>query len=202
MYYHYPLYIRLWHLLNAIFFLVLIVTGLNLQYYDPDNSFITLQLSVKLHKVCGIGLSVSYLVFLIGNMMTGNGKHYRISLKGSGNRILLQIRYYMNGFFRHEKPPFPVNEERKFNPLQAISYMITMYIGIPVLIITGWGLLFPETVPNRILGIGGLLLTDLLHVIVGFLMSLFLFVHIYMCTVRIKPASNFRAIITGWGEKE
>lgn len=202
MYYHYPKYIRLWHLLNAIFFLVLILTGLNMKYYDPDNSFISLLISVTLHKICGISLSASYLIFFIGNMISGNGKHYRISLKGSGNRISLQISYYLKGFFKHEKPPFPVNEERKFNPIQAVSYMMAMYFGMPVILITGLGLLFPEIIPDNVFGIGGLLLTDLLHVITGFLMSVFMFVHIYMCTVRTKPLGSYRAIITGWNEKE
>jgi thiosulfate reductase cytochrome b subunit len=188
--------------LNALFFLVLIITGLNMQYSDPDNPFISFSISVKLHNICGIGLTASYLIFLIGNMITGNGKFYRIPVKGLFKRISLQARYYIRGFFKHEKAPFPVNGDRKFNPLQAISYTTAMYIGVPLLFITGLGLLIPEIVPGRIFGISGLLLSDLVHVITGFLMSVFMLVHIYMCTIRKKPAGSFRAIITGWIEVE
>jgi len=48
----------------------------------------------------------------------------------------------------------------------------------------------------------GLLVTDLLHIIMGFLMSIFMFVHIYFSTFGKTPLSNFRAIITGWLETE
>src|SRR4030043_276585 len=120
MYHHYPLYIRLWHLLNALFFLFLILTGLNMQFSNPDHPFISFAISIRLHKICGVGLALNYLLFFIG----------------------------------------------------------------------------------KIFGTGGLLLTDLIHVILGFLMSLCMFVHIYKCTLAKTPSSSFRAIITGWQQVE
>ncbi len=75
---------------------------------------------------------------------------------------------------------FPLTEDRKFNPLQSFIYAIALYAGVPVLMLTGWGLLFPETVLREAFGVSGLLLTDLLDVITGFLLSIFLFVHIYL----------------------
>jgi thiosulfate reductase cytochrome b subunit len=79
-----------------------------------------------------------------------------------------------------------------------------MYIGVPLLFLTGLGLMFPGIVVNKIFGISGLLLTDLIHVIAGFLMAVFMIVHIYMSTLGKTPFSSFRAIITGWqqGDKE
>ena len=77
-----------------------------------------------------------------------------------------------------------------------------MYIGVPVLIITGWGLLFPEAVLDRVFGVNGLIATDLLHVITGFFLSCFMFIHIYTCSIGKNPKENYRAIITGWAEVE
>ena len=202
MHYHYPVYIRLWHLLNALFFLALIMTGLSMQYSNPDSPFISFPLSVKLHNISGIGLTANYLIFFIGNIISGNGKHYREPLKNLDKKYYLQVKYYISGFFKREKPPYPVTEKNKFNPSQAISYAVAMYIGVPLLLITGWGLLFPETILSRVFGVSGLVLTDLLHVITGFLMSVFMFVHIYICTIGKNPFGNFRAIITGWSEAE
>lgn len=196
--YLYPLFVRLWHLLNALFFLVLIATGLSMQYSNPDNPVISFPLAVKMHNICGIGLSLNYLIFLVGNAVTGNGKHYRLAMKGLGKRLRLQLRHYMVGIFRKEDPPFPITEASKFNPLQAVSYAMAMYIGLPVLLITGWGMLFPETVLKSFSGVGGILLTDLLHVITGFILSVFMIVHIYMCTIGTRPGSNFVSMITGW----
>lgn len=200
MIYHYPIYLRIWHFLNAIFFLLLILTGISMQYSNPDAPLISFSLSVTLHNICGIGLTFNYLIFLIGNSVSGNGKHYRIHWKNARQRIRKQLRFYISGYFKKENPPYPVTEDRKFNPLQAFTYALTMYLGIPLLIVTGWGLLFPETILEMVFGVSGLLVTDLVHVIVGFLLSIFMIVHIYLCTLGLNPKGNFRAIITGWHE--
>ena len=202
MVYHYQGFIRLWHLLNALFFLVLILTGLSMQYSNPDAPLIPFATSVKMHNVCGIGLTSNYLIFFIGNIISGNIKQFKVQWKGLRKKVMQQLRYYFFGYLKLEKSPFPVTEDRKFNPLQAVTYAMVMYIGVPVLFITGWGLLFPETILDRIFGLSGLLATDLVHVIVGFLLSIFMFVHIYTCTIGKNPRKNFRAIITGWADVE
>ena len=81
MYYHYPLYIRFWHILNALFFLLLILTGLSMQYSNPDSPLISFPVSVKIHNICGIGLTINYLLFLLGNIISGNHKNYRMQMK-------------------------------------------------------------------------------------------------------------------------
>ena len=189
-------------MLNALFFLVLITTGISMQYANPGSSFISFATSVKLHNICGIGLSFNYLIFFIGNWISGNGKHYRTEWKGEKERLMKQARYYLTGYFKKEKPPYPVTEERKFNPLQALTYAMAMYIGLPLIIITGWGMLFPETILDRFLGVSGFLMTDLVHVIAGFLLSVFMIIHIYLCTLGTNPKANFRAILSGWHEVE
>ena len=202
MIYHYQGYIRVWHMLNALFFLVLILTGLSMQYSDPDSPLIPFATSVKLHNIFGICLTANYLVFFIGNILSGNRKQYRVQWKGLRKKIMLQLRYYLWGYLNKEKSPHPLSEDIKFNPLQAVTYAMAMYAGVPILIITGWGLLFPDAVLDRIFGLSGLLSTDLVHVITGFLLSIFMFIHIYTCSIGKSPKSNYRAIITGWAEVE
>lgn len=196
--YQYQVYTRIWHFLNAITFLILILTGLSMAYSNPDAPLIPFRLSVEMHNICGIILSLNYLIFYLGNWISGNRKHYRIQWKGLKERLIKQARYYMSGYFKGEQAPYPLNEERKFNPLQALTYALAMYAGLPVLIITGWGLLFPETILDRIFGLSGLRIADLLHSVTGFLLSVFMFIHIYICTIGADPKGNFRSIITGW----
>ncbi|KKL07464.1 hypothetical protein LCGC14_2585760 [marine sediment metagenome] len=200
--YIYPGYIRIWHLLNALFFLVLILTGISMQYSNPDSPLIPFRISVELHNIAGIGLTINYLVFIIGNSLSGNRKQYKIQWKGLWERLMKQARYYLRGYFRKEEHPFPITEDSKFNPLQAITYAMAMYLGVPLLCLTGIGLLFPETILDRIFGLSGLLVADLLHVTSGFLLSLFMIIHIYLCTLGLKPIKNFKAIFTGWHETE
>ena len=196
--YLYPKYIRLWHMLNALLMLVLILTGLSMQYSGRESNLISFPVSVQVHNICGIALTASYLLFIIGNRISRNGRHYRIQWQGLRQRIYIQLRYYLSGYFKRQDPPFPINSDRKFNPLQALTYAMAMYIGLPIVVITGFGLLFPETVLEGFLGLNGLVLTDLFHVITGYLLSIFMVIHIYLCTMGVHPRNNFRAIVTGW----
>ena len=198
MIYLYPRYIRIWHMLNTMFMLILILTGLCMQYSGMNGSIIPFPVAVRLHNISGIILTASYLLFIIGNFLSGNGKHYRIQWQGLKKRMFIQLRYYMLGYLKKQKHPYPISEVRKFNPLQAFTYALIMYIVLPLVVITGWGLLFPETVLNGILGVSGMVLTDLLHVTMGFLLSIFMIIHIYTITLGSRPLRNFRAIITGW----
>ncbi len=200
--YLYPGFIRLWHMLNAIFMLVLILTGLSMQYSARDSFMIPFHISVQLHNISGIALTASYLIFFIGNIISGNRKHYRLQWQGLRKRMFIQLRYYMFGYLKKQNHPYPVSRERKFNPLQAVTYVMVMYIGLPLVVITGFGLLFPEIIHAGIFGVNGLLLTALVHVIMGFLLSIFMIVHIYLCTMGDSPKHNFRAILTGWHNAE
>jgi thiosulfate reductase cytochrome b subunit len=123
-----------------------------------------------------------------------------MTLKGLFNRLKMQFIYYTIGIFRHEKPPFPVTKDRKFNPLQQFTYVMAMYIMVPIVFITGWALLYPEVVLTKIMGGSGLKFNDFLHVIVGFLLSFFMFVHVYFCTIGATFVSNFKSMINGFHE--
>jgi thiosulfate reductase cytochrome b subunit len=116
--------------------------------------------------------------------------------------LMKQFRFYAGGIFKGEPHPFPVTEEQKFNPLQRFSYVLAMYVGMPLLIISGFGLLFPEIVIFQVFGISGLALTDLLHIIMGFVLSIFLVIHLYTCTLGDKPGTLFKSMITGYHEEE
>jgi len=86
--------------------------------------------------------------------------------------------------------------------LQKFSYVLTMYVAFPLIIISGLGMLFPETVINRFFGISGLILTDILHITMGFLISIFMIIHIYTCTLGARPTSLFKSIISGYHESD
>jgi thiosulfate reductase cytochrome b subunit len=171
-----------------------------MQYTDMENNSYTVGFAkaVKWHNVAAMILTASYVVFFIGNLFTGNGKYYRIRRENFWSDLMKQGRYYAIGMFKGEKHPFPVTMERKFNPLQKFTYILAMYIGMPLLIISGFVLLFPEIAITNIFGISGLLLNDILHISMGFLLSIFMIIHIYTCTLGATPFSLFWGMITGF----
>lgn len=197
--YLYPIWIRIWHMTNAILCLILIVTGLSIQFSNPG-TIVKFKAAVSVHNIAGILLTVSYVMFFIGNLFTQNGVHYLIIVKGFLARLMSQMRYYTVGIFRNEQPPFPVTMESKFNPLQQFSYVLVMYLFAPIVILTGLGLLYPNFVVLDIFGVSGLNLTDLLHITAGFLISVFMCIHIYFCTIGKSPVSNFKSMINGYHE--
>lgn len=202
--YLYPIWVRLWHVINALMIIILIVTGLSMQYTDKQQYYLVVSFSraVKWHNVAAIILTINYIFYVIGNITTGNGKYYKVKKENFFQDLMKQLKYYSFGMFKGEKHPFPVTLERKFNPLQKLSYVLAMYVAVPLLIISGMGLLFPETVLNRFLGISGLILTDILHITMGFFVSIFLLIHIYTCTLGKKPTTLFKSMVSGFHESD
>ena len=198
--YLYPKWVRLWHVINAVMFIILIITGLSMQYTDKDTAsyVVGFAKAVKWHNFAAVVLVFNYIFYVTGNMLTSNGRFYRIGKKDFFLNLKMQFQYYASGMFKGEKHPFPVIEERKFNPLQKITYVLAMYVAFPLLIISGIGLLLPEITIKSVFGISGLILTDILHITMGFFMSVFMVIHVYTCTLGPKPTSLFRGIITGY----
>lgn len=202
--YLYPKWIRIWHLLNALLFLILIVTGISMQYTDKENAayIVGFSIAVKWHNFAAIALTINYIIFVTGNIFTKNGRYYQIGRQNFISDLMAQLKYYSWGMFKGEKHPFPVTELRKFNPLQKVTYVLAMYIAVPLLIISGFGLLFPEITIKSIFGVSGLILTDILHITMGFFLSIFMIIHIYTCTLGAKPTSLFWGMISGYHRDE
>jgi len=169
-----------------------------MQYAGKDSHLIPFELSVTIHNVSGIALIITFVFFVFANRFTWNGQYYKIRLKGYGGELWKQIRFYSWGIFKKEKPPFPISKVRKFNPLQQLSYVIAMYILVPLIIISGIGLLFPEITITSVWGRSGLWLTDLFHQVLGFFLTLFWLIHLYFCTIGKTSTSNFKSMIDGW----
>jgi len=193
--YLYPLWIRLWHWTNVLLFLILIMSGASLHF---ANGFLTFKMAMLVHNLAGIMLIFAWLVFFIGNFIYENGKHYRIKFKGMIGSLIKQSYYYAIGIFRGDAHPFHVSTEMKFNTLQQLSYIGVMYGLMPILIFTGLFFLFPAYLPEKLLGIDSLWVIAMAHLVVAYLLVVFMLTHIYIITTGETVFSNLRAMITGW----
>ncbi len=112
--YLYPKWIRAWHIINALMFLILIVTGLSMQYTDKENTsyMVGFAIAVKWHNFAAIVLTINYIIFVTGNLFTKNGRYYKIKKENFVSDLIIQVKYYSFGMFKGEKHPFPVTEER------------------------------------------------------------------------------------------
>ena len=198
--YLYPVWVRLWHVFNALMCLILIVTGMSLQYSEPGSGLVPFQAAVSIHNFCGVLLSISYVFFVLGNLFTKNGRHYRLEPIGLIKRLWKQFYYYAFGYFKKDKLPFPVSKVMKFNPLQKVAYAFVMYVFVPILIMTGLAMMFPEIIIEEFMGLNTFFITDMLHILGGFVISVFLVIHLYFSTMGSTPTEHFKSIVNGYHE--
>jgi thiosulfate reductase cytochrome b subunit len=198
--YFYPVWLRIWHGLNAIGILTLIFSGISMQSSIESANLLSFKSVINLHNLAGILVTLSYFLYFTGNLVTPNGKFYIIKPKGFLKRPIQQAIYYAWGMFHGMKAPYPISEKRKFNPLQKYAYVLVMYMAVPVVIITGFALLFPEIIIDQVYAFSGVFVTAVFHSTMGFFISIFLMVHLYIASIGKSPLENFKSIFNGWHE--
>ena len=196
--YLYPVWLRLWHVVNALLFVLLILSGISLHFSADNELLVGFEIAVLTHNISGIVLSLNYLLFFLMNIFSGNYKYYIPKFKNLTKKIIIQAKFYLVGIFDHEPHPFAVNKENKFNPMQQLGYVSIMYGLVPLIIISGWALLFPEYAPQNFFGFGGVWPMAITHTIVGFALIIFMVVHIYLGTTGHTAGELFKTIINGW----
>ncbi|MEA3641530.1 MAG: cytochrome b/b6 domain-containing protein [Lamprobacter sp.] len=198
--YLYPIWLRLWHWLNALLFLTLLITGVSMHF--SLGWLIPFDVAVPIHNSCGMLLSLSWLVFVVGNLWSGNSKHYRVNLRRLPGDLIAQTRYYLHGIFVGAPHPFHVSADQKLNALQTLSYIGVMYGLMPILVISGWAFLFSTSLPETLFGVGTVWIIAITHLVVAWMLALFLIVHMYIITTGETPTTNLKAMVTGWHKEE
>jgi thiosulfate reductase cytochrome b subunit/nitrate/TMAO reductase-like tetraheme cytochrome c subunit len=194
----YPLWIRFWHWLNALLFIVLVLSGVSLHYSDSGSFIVPFQIAMYSHNIAGVLVTLNYLFFLVLSITSGNIKQYLPKPKGMFGRIRTQIKYYMLGIFTRGAKPYHTTEKQKFNPMQQVTYLFIMGLFMPLIILSGLLLFFPALSPDEIFGMGGVWPMAILHIIVGFLLTVFMLGHIYLGTTGKTTGDLFKSMITGW----
>ena len=190
-----PLWLRVWHWVQALVFFGLIATGLSMHYMGSAWVAIPFPIAVQVHNACGIATAALWMVFVIYSVASGHIRYYVPDDLHIIHSAVIQVRYYVAGMFRGDPPP--VKPGLRNNPAQQISYAIVMYLIMPVSIGSGVLLLFPILAPERALGQAGLWPMTVLHLAAGYLLTLFLVVHIYLATTGETLTSLTREMITG-----
>ncbi len=195
--YLYPLWVRIWHWSNALMCVILLLTGMSLHFSSQNDPIISFDTSMMVHNIAGIVMALLYILFLVGNIVSSNGVHYKVDFRGYFKRLFIQVKYYGVGIFKGEPHPFPATETCKFNPMQQVAYVGVMYGLVAALVLTGVMLLFPESIPDNLFGAGTILPIALAHTILSYFVALFLIGHLYLATTGHTPLSNYKTMITG-----
>ena len=201
--YIHPLPVRIWHWINALGFVVLILTGLHIRYADilHVTSFAT---AVSVHNGVGFALIANYFVWLCFYLFTDKitvyhpeldpAKYFRDSLR--------QAMYYGYGIFRGSPNPHHANAYRKFNALQSTMYQVIMIVLVPAQFYTGLLLWDPVAFGGSVGLFGGVRVVATVHVMLFIFFSAFIFGHVYLASLGHTPGAHFKAMLTGYEEVE
>jgi len=202
--YLHPLPVRIWHWINAISFIILIITGLQIRLGDKM-IFMSFQTAVKIHSWLGFILIANYLIWFVYYFATL--KFFKIYLPPFWRpieftkRALRQAKYYGYGIMVGDKNPHHPTPENKFNPLQQVAYFFIMIICIPLQLLTGLVLWDPVKFKFLANILGGIQIVSLIHVGLWIFFSAFIIVHFYLATLGHTFWAHFIAMITGYEEE-
>src|SRR3989304_6274581 len=144
-----PTPVRIWHWLNALGIVTLCITGIQIRFPEYVNIFGTYKAAIKLHDTAGVMVSLSfffwffYYLFVARNM----AKLYVPNLDDIKRGIFRQALFYFFNYFFGKPNPHKPTPENKFNAIQKLSYLIIMFVLLPLVIISG--LLLMNIAPLR-----------------------------------------------------
>ena len=201
--YIHPLPIRIWHWINALGIVLLILTGTQVRYADLF-SLMTFETATKLHNWIGFAVIANYFLWLGYYVFSDRITNYHpvLDAKKFIHNLFQQAQYYGYGIFRGERSPHHVDPYNKFNPMQRLTYQQIMLVAAPIQFITGIMLWDISRFRGWIELLGGTRVVATIHVLVFILFVFFILVHAYMGALGQKPSTHFKEMFTGYEEPE
>ena len=201
--YVHPLPVRVWHWINAIGFVVMILTGTQIRYIELME-LMSFRTAVTVHNWVGFVLIGNYFIWLLFYLFTDKirvyhpelspMKHFRASFR--------QAMFYGYGIFKGDPNPHHVSVYQKFNSMQSMSYQVIMLMLVPLQFYTGVLLWDVKRFSGMIEMLGGVRVVDTAHVLIFIFFSGFIFMHVYLATLGHTRMAHIRAMITGYEEVE
>ena len=201
--YIHPLPVRIWHWTNALGFVILIVTGLQLRYVGLID-LMSFRTAVEVHNWVGFVLAANFFVWLFFYLLSDKIKVYHPELSPTKyfRASFKQMYYYGYGIFKGEPNPHQVSVYRKFNSMQSMMYQIIMMLLLPLQFYTGLLLWDVGRFSSTVEMFGGVRVVDTVHVLLFIFFTGFIFGHIYLASLGHTPTAHFESMITGYEEVE
>jgi|GEM_PF-50844 len=196
--YMYTFYERLWHWIQAIVILLLLVTGIVI--HRPDVfGWADFGRAVPVHNALAILLVINAVFALFYHFASGEIKQYLPKPRGFFARGIAQVDYYLRGIFRDEPHPFEKTPQDKLNPLQQVSYFAILNVLLPLQILTGLVMFGNRWWPQlaRYLPWMGPA-----HTLLAWFFLAFVILHVYLTTTGPTVTADIEGMITGYDKVE
>lgn len=201
--YVHPLPVRIWHWINALGVVALIVTGFQIRYIGLID-LLSFRTAVVLHNWIGFVLIGNFFVWLLFYLFSDKIKVYHPDLSPTRQfrESFRQLRYYGYGIFKGEPNPHHVSVYHKFNPMQSMAYQVVMLLLVPLQFYTGVLLWDVKRFAGMIDVLGGLRVVDTAHVLIFIFFAGFIFIHPYLATLGHSRTAHYKAMFTGYEDVE
>jgi len=201
--YLHPLPVRLWHWINAVGFVVMIGTGVQIRYVGLID-LMSFKTAVNLHNWTGFLLIGNFFIWLLFYLFSDKIKVYHPELSPTKHfrASFRQLQYYGYGIFRGDPNPHHVSAYRKFNPMQSMLYQVMMMLVVPIQFFTGILLWDVKGFSGAVDMLGGVRVVDTVHVLIFIFFTSYILIHAYLGTLGHTPAAHFKEMFTGYLEVE
>jgi thiosulfate reductase cytochrome b subunit len=173
--YIHPLPVRIWHWTNAVGFVLMILTGMQIRYVGLID-VVSFRTAVSVHNFVGFVLIANFVLWL--------------------------VFYLTSDRFRGEPNPFQPTIYRKFNPLQSMIYQIIVMLLLPIQIYTGILLWDVKRFSAQVDFFGGVRVIDTVHVLIFITFVFYVLVHVYLGTLGHTRLAHFKSMMTGYEEMD
>jgi thiosulfate reductase cytochrome b subunit len=197
--YVHPLPVRIWHWTNAVGFVLMILTGLQIRYVGLID-VVSFRTSVTVHQWVGWVLIANFFLWLGYYLSSDRIKVYHPELSPRKHFLgaLRQMQYYGYGIFKGDPNPFHISIYRKFNPLQSMLYQIIMLLLVPIQFYTGVLLWDVKGFSAQVDFFGGVRVIDTVHVLIFAFFIAYLFIHAYLGALGHTVSAHYKAMLTGY----
>ena len=201
--YIHPWPVRIWHWTNAVGFILMILTGVQIRYIGLID-VVSFRTAVNTHNAVGFILIANFFLWLGFYLFSDRIRAYHSELNPRKHftGAMRQIYYYAFGIFKGEPNPFQVTVYNKFNPLQSMIYQIIMMFLFPLQIYTGILLWDVKRFSAQVDFLGGVRVIDTVHVLIFIAFVFYMFVHVYLGSLGHTRMAHFKAMATGYEEIE
>jgi thiosulfate reductase cytochrome b subunit len=199
--YMYSMYERLWHWLQTIVILILLLTGLIIHKPDTFGIF-SFSYVVQVHNIMALILVANAALSAFYHLASGEIQQFLPRPRGFFDQVFTQAKYYLQGIFRGDEHPFEKTPKRKMNPLQQATYFAILNVLLPLQVLSGalmWG---AQRWPGLTNSLGGLPFLAPFHTLISWLFASFIVMHVYLTTTGHTPMASIKGMIMGWDEVE
>jgi thiosulfate reductase cytochrome b subunit len=189
----YTLFERVWHWLQALTIVLLLVTGIEVHAPSGFHLF-GFQRAVSLHEALALFTIANAFLSLFYHLATGAIRQFVPRPTDFFSLAIAQTTYYLRGIFRGAPHPFERHPARKLNVLQQITYLAVLNVVLPLQVATG-ALMWRSDLFGG-LGSHGAIAT--VHVACAWIFAAFIVMHVYLATTGPTPLSLIKAMVVGW----